>query len=293
MHTIERREIFIESKETLSYRFRQGGKQLLLLLHDNLSSSRHFDHLMENISDEYTIYALDLRGFGNSSYLGKVTSMRDFSEDVKDFADAIGINTFVLTGWGLGGNVAMRFAIDYNRYVEKLILLSSHSVKGHPLKHRYACGLVKSSKPISTLSSMQAHVKRLEMLKFNDKKPAIYRYLNKTLYTNKRPSKERYHYYVRELKMQRNMAETQLALSYFNISTEHNGLTKGTNEAHKLTMPTLIIHGTKDKVVPLRTAYTNAQAIGENAVIHIIKGGDHALMLGTLGETLALIETFI
>ncbi len=293
MDTIERREVRIQSKEMLSYRYRQGGKHTLVLLHGNMASSRQYDYFMENIDKAFTIYAIDMRGFGNSSYFTRIDSLDTFAEDLKEFVDAIGIKTFTLIGWSLGGNVAMRFAIDYPEHVEKLVLLAPPSVKGIPVRKRTLFGLCASRRFVMTREGMEKRVATVEHWKISNRRHRLKRMLNRKRFNNQKPLKARYDNYLNELMMQRNLADVTLALSRFNISEEHNGVVSGTGEASQIAMPTLIIHGDKDRAVPLQAAYENKRAIGENAEVHVVKNGDHALMMGSLGDLMNVVETFV
>ncbi len=293
MNTIERREIRIKSKEMISYRYRQGGSHVLVLLHGNMSSSRQFDYFMENIDKAFTIYSLDMRGFGNSSYFTRIDSLDTFADDVKEFADAIGINAFTLLGWSFGGNVAMRFAIDNPDQVEKLVLIAAPSVKGAPVRERTLFGLCRKKRFVKTREAMEKSVQKIEKWKSNQRRASIRRMLNRMRYNNQRPLKDRYNNYINELMMQRNLADVKLAIARFNISEEHNGLVSGTGEAAQINAPTLIVHGDKDRAVPLAASYENKQAIGDNAEVHVVKGGDHALMMGSLGELMSVVETFV
>ena len=58
----------IPSGEVLAYRKCGVGNKVLLLLHGNMSSSVHYQTLMEKLEQDFTIYAVDLRGFGDSTF---------------------------------------------------------------------------------------------------------------------------------------------------------------------------------------------------------------------------------
>ena len=270
MYRVERKEIFINSKETLSYRFRHGGPNILILLHDNYASSRNFDFLMENISEAYTLYAIDMRGFGNSSYLSKIAAIKDLSDDVFYFAKAIGIEKYSLLGWGLGGNVLMQYALDYPNTVHKLIFMNSYGLNG--------CSNAKSSD-----ASHKTH-KAFEAWKLNTNDRKLKKHLLKTHYHKNKPPKNRFNFYLREMKMQRNLEDVLHACSKFNLDPE---------QVKKIQQETLIIHGKKDKTVSLKEAKALKTILNHNATLHIVEKGDHAVMLGTLGETLRIVESFL
>lgn len=293
MSEILREEIRIASKETLSYRKREGGKEILLLLHGNMSSSRSFDLLMETLHDDFTIYAVDMRGFGNSSYFSTISTIKDLSDDIEGFRQALDIDKFHLLGWSLGGIVAMQYTLDYQDHVKTLILLSSGPVSGMPVHKRKFFNLIQTKTLIKDLDEMREAVSFIESLKRKNNYPMLKRLLLKAMYTAHKPPKGRLNFYVREMSMQRNLADVNMAISTFNISNTHNGLVEGTHQAKAITVPTFIIHGTKDKIVNKDHALKTKHAIGDNAVVHLIKGGDHALMVGTLTQLNTLLETML
>ena len=88
---------------------------------------------MDVLDEKYKVYAPDLRGFGQSSYNERITSIEDFSDDLKGFVDALELKDFYLVGWSTGGAVCMQFVADYPGYCEKLVLLASASTRGYPL----------------------------------------------------------------------------------------------------------------------------------------------------------------
>jgi len=130
---INLKSVKLANGEKLGYRKKDGGEKLLVLLHGNMTSSKHWDILIESMPDEFTIYAPDLRGFGISSYNQEISSLHDFSEDLKMFCDKLNLNNFNLMGWSTGGGVAMDFAADNPEYVKKLILMESVGTKGYPI----------------------------------------------------------------------------------------------------------------------------------------------------------------
>ena len=85
------KEVAIQNGETIAYREREGGSQVVLLVHGNMTSSVHWDLVLENMDEKYKVYAIDLRGFGESSYNKPVHSIKDFSDDIREFADELGL----------------------------------------------------------------------------------------------------------------------------------------------------------------------------------------------------------
>ncbi|CAM5232656.1 Alpha/beta hydrolase OS=Lysinibacillus sphaericus OX=1421 GN=LS41612_12570 PE=4 SV=1 [Lysinibacillus sphaericus] len=92
-------KVQLKNGETMAYRKRDGGNQTLLCIHGNMTSSKHWDVLLVSLDTNYTIYAIDLRGFGGSSYHQPIHAIQDFSDDVKLFVDAIDLDHFDMIGW--------------------------------------------------------------------------------------------------------------------------------------------------------------------------------------------------
>jgi pimeloyl-ACP methyl ester carboxylesterase len=110
------------------------GKVPVVLVHGNASSSLFFQDFMLALAatDRYTIYAPDMRGYGDSETLpvDATRGMRDFSDDLHSFARTLGLNSFHLLGWSLGSNVVMQYAMDYPGTLRTLTLESPGSPFG-------------------------------------------------------------------------------------------------------------------------------------------------------------------
>jgi pimeloyl-ACP methyl ester carboxylesterase len=110
------------------------GETSIVLVHGNTSSSLFFQDFMLALAatNRYTIYAPDMRGFGDTQVLpiNATRGMRDFSDDLSSLARALGLTAFHLFGWSMGGNVAMQYAIDYPGTLRTLTLQAPGSPFG-------------------------------------------------------------------------------------------------------------------------------------------------------------------
>ena len=111
-----------------------AGNIPLVLVHGNTSSSLFFQDFMLALAatNRYKIYAPDMRGFGDTQALpiNATRGLRDFSDDLSSLVQALGLTTFHLFGWSLGGNVVMQYAIDYPGTLRTLILQAAGSPFG-------------------------------------------------------------------------------------------------------------------------------------------------------------------
>lgn len=162
----EIKSVNLTNGEMLAYRERAGGSKLLILILGNMSSSLHWDLLMDKINEDYKIYAIDLRGFGESTYNNPVNSINDFSEDLKEFCDALGLKGFHLMGWSTGCGIVMQFTAYYSEYVNKLVLIDSVGTRGYPFYKNDKNGQSIMNKLITTREEIaQDPVKVLPILK--------------------------------------------------------------------------------------------------------------------------------
>lgn len=288
--------IELPNGETMGYRKLGEGDKVLILVHGNMSTSKHWDTVMESMPSEYTTYAIDMRGFGISTYNTPVNSLKDFSEDLKLFVDAIGIKKFNLAGWSTGGGVAMHFAIDYPEYVEKLILVESVGIKGYPIFKKDASGQPIIGEFLKTKEEIENDpVQVVPILNaYRDKNKAFLRVVwDSAIYLFGKPTEVRYEEYLDAMLTQRNLVDIDYSLVYFNISDEHNGVVEGSGEVHKIKAPTLVIQGKNDLVVPQDMGMGIAKGIGENARLELLDNGGHAPMTDDLDRFMNLILSFM
>jgi len=295
------REILLSSVklpngETMGYRKSGKGSKVLVLVHGNMSTSKHWDLVMERLPEEYTAYAIDMRGFGDSSYNTRVNSLREFSEDLKLFADAIGLKKFSLAGWSTGGGVAMYFAIDHPEYVEKLILVESVGIKGYPMFKKDANGQPIIGEFLKTKEDIESDpVQVVPILNaYRDRNKALLRAIwDASIYVNAKPSEERYEEYLDAMLTQRNLVDIDYSLVHFNISDEHNGVVEGSGEVHKINVPTLVIQGKDDLVVPMEMGVGIANAIGENAKLMLLDNCGHSPMTDDIDRFMNIVLDFL
>lgn len=295
MLNITLNSVELSNGETIGYRKVGKGNKVLVLVHGNMSTSKHWDTVMESMPNEYTTYAIDMRGFGISSYNTPANSLRDFSVDLKLFVDTIGLNKFNLAGWSTGGGVAMYFAIDYPEYVEKLILVESVGIKGYPMFKKDENGKPILGELISTKEEIERDpVQVLPILNaYKDKNKDFLRVVwDSSIYLFKKPSEERYENYLEEILTQRNLVDIDYSLVHFNISNGHNGVVEGSGEVNKIKTPTLVIQGKDDLIVPMNMGVEIAEAIGENAKLELLDNGGHAPMVDDLDRFMNLILSF-
>ncbi len=100
----------------------KGNGEPLLFLHGNGGDGSYFKNQIDYFSDRYRVIALDTRGHGKSPRGTKPFTIEQFSRDLYDFMEDLGISKAVILGFSDGANIAMKFAIKYPNKVKALIL---------------------------------------------------------------------------------------------------------------------------------------------------------------------------
>ncbi|MED0972793.1 alpha/beta hydrolase [Bacillus paramycoides] len=288
--------VSLSNGETIAYQeVGRQNKEILVLIHGNMTSSQHWDLVIEQLQDQYHIYAVDLRGFGQSTYNKSIDSLQDFAEDVKLFTDQLKLETFSLMGWSMGGGVAMEFTASHPTFVEKLILVESVGMKGYPIFKKDINGQPIVSSLLKTKEEIaQDPVQIIPVVDaIKNMNKVYYRTVwNLLIYTHNQPESERYEKYLDDMLTQRNFVDVNYSLVTFNISDEHNGVVQGNGRIHRIQVPTLVIQGDRDYVVP--------QVVGEelakhlpNAKLTILEDCGHSPFIDCLDVFIQHVENWL
>jgi pimeloyl-ACP methyl ester carboxylesterase len=84
----------------------------MVLLHGGGNNKSSWDGVLPALAKTHDVYALDLRGHGESARPGEY-SFELMRDDVLAFIDALGLDRIVLIGHSMGGTVAWMFAPDH------------------------------------------------------------------------------------------------------------------------------------------------------------------------------------
>lgn len=289
------RSVNLPNGETYAYREAGFGEEVILLVHGNLVSSRHWGKLIEALGEKYKVYALDLRGAGHSSYSKPITGYIDWAKDIKYFCDELNLKDFTLLGWSMGGGISQRFIVDYPEYAKKLILLEAVPCSGYPYQKKGPNGefLPECYGNKAELLEDKIQVKPMvDGLENNDR--AYMKFLWDAVVLNvTKPEDDEYEILLDDLFMTRNLRDAAWASHSFNISHSFNGVSEGSGEVDKIELPVLILQGDKDLVVPAQMSELNAKEIGENAKLEVLENCSHTPHYDNLQLVVEKISEFI
>lgn len=268
--------------ETLAYREAGVNGPVVVLIHGNLTSSVHWQTTIEQLEQDYHVYALDLRGFGDSSYHQPFYSLHDLAEDVGHWLDAIGVTeSFTAVGWSTGGGVCMELAADRPHQVAKLILLDSVPLTGYPLFKKDANGKPIHGQPLNTKEALAADpVQVLPILNAyatNDREymRGIWNYL---IYNLRKPADEDYEIYLTAIMKQRNLVDVYYSLTTFNMTDAPTTSAQGTNRGVLIKCPVVVLQGEKDRVVPLPWGHSIKNYFGDQATMITFPEAGHSVI---------------
>ena len=109
---------------TITY-VQQGSGPVLLLIHGMAGSLATWRSVIDPLTRNATVLAVDLPGHGSSSPGGGDYSLGSLAAGLRDVLTALGHDRATLVGHSLGGGIAMQFAYQFPEMTERLVLVSS------------------------------------------------------------------------------------------------------------------------------------------------------------------------
>jgi len=103
----------------------QGRGPALILIHGITSSSQTWGRVIERLAEHHTVIAPDLLGHGASAKPRGDYSLGAYASGIRDLMSALGHERATVLGHSLGGGIAMQFAYQFPERMERLVLVSS------------------------------------------------------------------------------------------------------------------------------------------------------------------------
>jgi pimeloyl-ACP methyl ester carboxylesterase len=116
--------------------FRMAGDgPVIVLIHGITSTSHVWVDVMSRLADRYTVVAPDLLGHGRSAKPRGDYSLGAYASGGRDLLGVLGFERGTVVGHSLGGGIALQFAYQFPQHCERLVLVSSGGLgkEVHPL----------------------------------------------------------------------------------------------------------------------------------------------------------------
>lgn len=105
---------------------KENKKPPILLIHGFLSSTHSFRKIIPLLREHYSVFSLDLPGFGKSEKALNFTySYHNYGTLIIDFIKKMNLAKVILIGHSMGGQISLYAAKQAPNLIDKLILLGS------------------------------------------------------------------------------------------------------------------------------------------------------------------------
>lgn len=262
MNRIHSRDIKVEG---LDIRYLTGGHGTpLVIVHGGSDGASPWTRTLTELARNYTIFAPDMPGWGLSQPLEGDFYIPELVEFIESFARSIGLEKFYLVGHSLGGGVALSYALKYPHRVDKLVLVNSLCL----------------SKDIALWVRLFSHA-------------SVVRSVGALSQAVFRGVKWFVDYVVAPL-VQVNFVFPVSAVTMSvgaKVADTRQQLTVFADRLCEVNAPTLLVWGSRDRVVPVRQAYTAARLF-PNCQLSVLDGG-HSIYRENILEFSRVVGTFL
>jgi len=251
------------------------GLRPILFLHGGALTAHTWDLCCLALRDEYHCMALDQRGHGDSDWAPDADySISAQREDVKGFAEAVGLDQFVLVGMSLGAINGLAYAIAYPETLSALVLIDAGPNVRRPGSSRIRNFVNGGAEP----SSLEAIIERA--LEFNPRRDPLI--LRRSLMHNLRRQEDGNWVWKYDRRRFQAMGGDQHAV-------ERRSLADG---LASVTCPTLVVRGAESDVFHDEDAERLAAGLPAGRWVKIPKAG-HTVQGDNPKDLVAALREFL
>lgn len=257
---MELREITIHGK-TMKYRV--GGEgPVVLLIHGMAGSATTWKQVMPALSARFTVVAPDLLGHGESDKSPGDYSLGSLATALRDLMVALGYERATLVGQSYGGGVAMQFTYQYPESCERLVLVDAGGL-GLEVNALLRFLAIPGSEPVLRIACappVRRAIQAIGSLAFRkqiESSPAIAELWRSYSSLSDEATRRAFFGTLRAVINRRGQSVS--AVSRLHMAGK---------------IPTLIIWGAEDRIIPLEHAYA-AHAAMPGSWLEIVDGVGH------------------
>lgn len=116
---------------TMHYLEQGAGGTPIVFVGGFVATHRWWLPTLERLSTaDYHAYALDPRGTGQSEAPASGYAIAQLADDLHQFAEALGLTRFILVGHSLGGGIALQYAVAHPDRLAALVLVDPLAASG-------------------------------------------------------------------------------------------------------------------------------------------------------------------
>ena len=232
-----------------------------MVIHGGGKGAKAWRKNAEALSRNYSVYIPDLPGFGRSQSVKDRFCLPEFVDFVENFASALGLHNFYLIGHSIGGGIALHYALKFPRKVKGLVLVSS-----------WCLGL-ETALWVRFLSQ-----------------PIFCKYFGEAILAASNGVEWVARQFYSSIKFDSPFSHVNMDIG--STMTNLKGQTTVLlNRLSQLLVPTLLVWGSKDRVVPAHQAYVAGELIPD-CQVHIFEGCGHSVYRERVEEFSQLLSRF-
>lgn len=129
--------MYIKINNQEVYYQKLGSGKDLIMLHGWKQDVSTFHNVAEELKKHFTLYLIDLPGFGRSETPKKPFTVTDYAEAIREFIKSKKLLEPNLLGHSLGGRISIKLAAKYPEIINKLVLEDAAGIqpKQDPIKY--------------------------------------------------------------------------------------------------------------------------------------------------------------
>jgi non-heme chloroperoxidase len=248
------------SPVNIYYEDRGSGKPVVLIHGWPLDGGSWEKQSFALLAAGYRVITYDRRGFGRSSAPSEGYDYNTMAGDLDKLIEALDLKDAAIVGFSMGGGEVARYMGKYNQgRVTKAVFMSS-----------IAPALRKDgNNPDGVPPEIFEGIKqKIEKDRFDFLESFANVFYNHSLLSSTHTSGGLLHHFQRVG-----------ALSSYGamLACVDAWLEDFRDDVKSIQVPTLVIHGDSDKIVPLENSGARIQALVPTATLHIVEGGPHGV----------------